>query len=91
MPVFLELCTAMGAFLVRQIEAATVFAMRKEFTVLAFRAHVVWRQGIDFCNIGHGRNEGRADRTTGAYEVAIVVGVLYKLMGNVIEHAKAMS
>ncbi len=89
--VLVQICAAVGAFLIGQVEAAADFALRKKLAPLAVRANVMRRQGIDFRNVGHGRYKGRADGPTGAYEVAVVVGMLNELVGDVIEHAEAVA
>ena len=89
--VLMQRCAALRAFLIGQVEAAADFTLRKELAPLAVRADVMRRQGIDLRNVGHSRHEGRADGPTGAYEVAVVIGMLNELMGDVIEHAEAVA
>ena len=53
--------TADGTDLIRHIRAAAVAAVQDEFTVLAFGAAVVGRQGVDLRNAGHISHQRRAD------------------------------
>ena len=89
--VLLQISPAFRAFLVGKIEPAAVFAMGKKFTVLALGAHIMRRQRIDLCNIRHGRDKGRADGSTGSDQIAIIIGMLYQLVGNVIQDAEPMA
>ena len=89
--ILVERRAAMGADLVRQVETAAHFAVRKEFAPLALGADIMRRQGVDFGNVRHGRHEGRTDGPTGADEVAVVIGVLDQLVGDVIEDAETVA
>ena len=89
--VLVERRATLRADLVGQVETAADFAVRKELAPLALGADIMRRQGVDFGNVRHSRHEGRADRPTGADEVAVVVGVLDQLVGDVIENAEAVA
>ena len=48
------------------------------------------RQRIYFRNACHGGDEGRADRTSRAYKIAVVERFFYKLMRNQIQYGEAV-
>ena len=90
MPILQKRRTADRADLVRQVIAAAVGTVCNELAILAMWATPMRRQRIYLRDVGHRRHKGGSDRTTGAYQIAIVIGFLHELMGNEIEHRKAM-
>ncbi len=57
---------------------------------MTLRAHVVRRQRIDFRDAGHGGDKRRTDGSTGADEIAAVIGMFHELVRDVIQDAVAV-
>ena len=84
----LHLFPAFRALLLGEVEArADVFGRRaiaRPFEMMAMRAKVMWGKRVDLGDLRHGRGKRRADRATGADEVAIIRGFLYQKVGDPI-------
>ena len=78
------------ADLVRQVVAAAIGTVRDELAVLAVRAAPMRRQRIDLRDARHRRDERRADGTTRTDEIAVVIRLLDKALGNQVQHGEAM-
>ena len=57
-----------------------------EVGVLAARAAVVGRQGVDLRDARHEGHQGGADAAAGADQIAVLQGVLHQLLGGHIDH-----
>ena len=76
---------------VRQVIAAAIGTIGNELAVLAVRAAPMRRQRIYLGDARHRRDEGRADRTTGADQIAVVVGFFDETLGDKIQNREAMA
>ena len=90
MAVLVHLFSADGAVFMRQIKAGAVAAVGDKFAVPAFAAKIVRRQRVDLGNSCHGGHKRGADRATGADLIAFLVGTLNQLLGNHVQHRKAV-
>ena len=90
MSVLQKPCPADRTFAIGQVIAAADRSVRYKLAEFAVWAAPMRRQRIYLRDVGHRRHKGGTDRTTGAYQIAIVIGFLHELMGNEIEHRKAM-
>ena len=79
-PVLDVLRPALRADLIRHIRAAAVAAVGDELRVLALRAAVVRREGVDLRDAGHIRHERRANRPSRADEIAVFKAALHELL-----------
>ena len=86
---FFHLCAAVRAILVVHVRAAAILRALLELAVLAFRAEIVRRQGVDLRDAGHVRDERRADTASRTDEVAVVVRVLDELLGRHVDDVVA--
>ena len=80
--VFLHLRSALRAVLVRHITSGTtgigLDLIGIEIAVLAVRADIVRTQRIYLRNVGHGCRERGSNRSTGAHQVTVLIGLLYQ-------------
>ena len=88
--VFYHFRAAVRTVFIRHVETAAVSAVFDKFAVLAVRTAPMRRQRIYFRNACHGGDEGRADRTSRAYKIAVVERFFYKLMRNQIQYGEAV-
>ncbi len=91
MPVFVQRRAAFRTCFIRQVKSPADFSVRKKFTVLAMRANIMRRQRIDFRNVGHRSDKGRTDRPTRPYEIAVIVGMFYQFVRNVIQDTEPVA
>ena len=70
---------------VRHIRAAAKARPGVKIRVLALGAAVMGRQGVDLRDARQERHDGRADRTTGADQIAMLQGVLHQLLGGHVD------
>ena len=81
-----ERCPAVRTHHIRHIGPASspvgLYELRIEVHIVAVRTQVVGRQRIHLRDIGHGRDQRRPDRSTGADEISVVSGFLHKTLGN---------
>ena len=77
---------ALRAVFLRHIRAAAVAVVGNKLAVLALRADIVRREGVYLGDAGHIRNDGRADTATAADKIAVLKGVLHKLLRRHIDN-----
>ena len=78
----------LGTHRIRQVRPAAVALGHVEGGEFAVRigAAVMGREGIDLCNTCHVGHNGRAHRTTGAHQIAMLQRVLHQLLGGHVNH-----
>ena len=74
-PVLAQLRAALRAHLVRHIRAAAKARAGVKIRILALRANIVRRQGVDLRDAGEIRHERRADAASAADQIAVLEGV----------------
>ena len=77
---------ALGADRVRKVCTAGHTVGHFKGGVLAFGAAVVGRKRVDLGDTGQIRHNGRADRASGAHQIAVLQRVLHQLLGTHIDH-----
>ena len=84
--------SALGTFFIGQVKARPHTAVGEELIVLAcgIGTVVVRRQRIDLGNTCHGGYEGGSNRSAGAYQISLLLTVMYQSLGNQIKHGKAV-
>ena len=90
MSVGTHFCTTVGTIFIGQVKARTVFTVHKELVMLAFWTVIVRFKGVNLGNTRTRGNERRANRTTRANKITIVLTVFYKLLRDNIKHRKAV-
>ena len=80
-----------GADFVGKVVAAAVGAVGDELAVLAVRAAPVRRQRVDLGDARHRGDEGRADGTTRADEIAVVVRLLDEALRDEVKDGEAVA
>ena len=89
---FLHLCSALRANLVRHIASCHtcifLYFRRIKITVFAvrIRAEIMRWQRIYLCDTGHGRCQRRSYRSSGTYQISVLIGLPYQLLGNDIHY-----
>ena len=87
-----QVLAAEGAVLVRQVNAHLVGGLvHVEEALAAVDAAVMGRERVDLRDAAHMRHEGRAHRAAGAHQIAVVVGLLHQLLGDVVQRRKAVA
>ena len=64
--------------------------LRLKVAVMAGRAVIMGRQGIDLCDSGHGRHKGGTYGTTGTHQITVIIGFPYQLLGNNIHNRESI-
>ncbi len=64
--------------------------LRVKVTVMAGGTDIVRPQRIYLRNSRHGSNEGGTYRTTGTYQIAVIVGFPHQLLGNDVHHRESV-
>ena len=87
-----QVLAAEGAVLVRQVNAHLVGGLvHVEEALAAVDAAVMGRERVDLRDAAHMRHEGRAHRAAGAHQIAVVVGLLHQLLGDVVQGREAVA
>ena len=86
-----HLLAAFGAFLLRQIKAASNRRVSRPFEVLAFGAKIMGFKRIDFGNPRHIGGERGADRSARSDEKTLGIGPFNQQMGNIISDRIAIA
>ena len=63
-----------------------LYLLRVKIRVITLRADIMRRQGIYLGNMGHGGGKGGTYGTSGAYQIAVLIGLIHQLLGNNIHH-----
>ena len=82
--------SAVRAILRRQVITRTDRTVHEKFRVLTFFTYIVRRQRVNLGNTCRMGNERRADRTSRADIIAVLLGVLNKLLCNHVKNAKSV-
>ena len=87
--------TTHRAVLVRHIAARhsciSFHIIRVKVTVMTLGTDIVRTQRIYFRNSRHGSNERGTYRSTGAYQIAVIIGFPHQLLGNDVHHGESIS
>ena len=93
-PVFYQLLATDRTDLIRHITSASpgerLDLRRIKVAVLAVGTAVMCLQRIDLRDTGHGRRERRSDRTSGAYQITVLVGLPHQFLCNDIHYGIAV-
>ena len=93
-PVFYQLLAADRTDLIRHITSAPpgerLDLRRIKIAVLAVGTAVMCLQRIDLRDTGHGRRERRSDRSTGTYQITVLIGLPHQFLCNDIHYGIAV-
>ena len=76
---------------IRHVYPSTILARFIKLAILTIWATIMCRQRINFRDIRKIRHNRRTYRTTRTNNVAIIIGIFYKFVGNQIEHCIAVT
>ena len=82
--------SAIRAILRRQVVARTDRTVHKKFRVLTFFTYIVRRKRVNLGNTCRMCNERRANRTSRADIIAVLLGVLNKFLCNHVKNAESV-
>ncbi len=81
-------------FLWRHIKSGTscigLYFFRIKIGIMALGAIIVGRQRIYFCNTGHSGYKRGTYRSSGAHQIAILIGFPYQFLSNNIHNGKSI-
>ena len=87
---FDQLCPAVRTLFIRHIKSASACKCTNFFgikiTVMTITAVIMRTERIHLRNPRHGSHKRRPYRTAGSYQIAIIVGFPYQLLGNDVHH-----
>ena len=63
-----------------------LYLLRVKVRVVAVWADIMRRQRIYLGNMGHGGGKGGTYGASGAYQIAVLIGLIHQLLGNNIHH-----
>ena len=90
MTVRLQLLTAIRTVFIWKVKSRANLVGVGEIVVSAIRTPVMRRQRVDLRNTRHRCNERRTDRSSRAYEIALLLTVPYKLLRYHIKNGKSV-
>ena len=87
---FFHFCSTVRTVPVRHVAAGHTAEFlhfrRIKVTVFALRTDIMRRKRIYLCNSRHGCRERGSYRSTGAYQISVLIGFMYQFLGNDIHY-----